>query len=187
MIIFSTMEDTDDCAFMESLYFEYVNLLYRISKKYIQDDAAAEDAVHDAFVKLIPKVSLLRELDCCRLRAYLVSTIRNTAISSAKKLKEEHSKKTPEDFSEAVADIPDRGVSPEDALLLRERQNEFSAILQTLAPKDRYLLEAKYYYQLTNQEIADIFQVKPASVRSMLTRARRKVLDQMMKEADTYG
>jgi RNA polymerase sigma-70 factor (ECF subfamily) len=187
MIIFSAMDDPDDEAYMEQLYRQYHVLLFYIAKKYLHEDGAAEDVVQDAFLKLIPKVSLLRCFDGGRLRAYLAATVRNTAYTKSAKLKEERIWLVGRALDETIDQLPDVVLSMEDDVLRQERREAFSKVLNALEDHDRFLLEAKYYLQQSDAEIAEALQVKPSSVRMMLTRARRKVLQQLQEGMGDHG
>lgn len=186
-MLFSERNSPDDQEFIESIYQEYVRLLYQIARQYIFEADLVEDIVHDAFEKLIPKVSLLRSFDCCRLRAYLVSTVRNTAITKAKKLKEEHARQVSGDFEDAIGQIPDAYISMEENLLSRERREAFLAAFKSLGQDEQFLLEAKYFLQRSDKEIAEELHVKPSSIRMMLTRVRRKMLTILSKEDNIDG
>lgn len=186
-MLFSERNSLDDQEFIESIYQEYVRLLYQIARQYIFEADLVEDIVHDAFEKLIPKVSLLRSFDCCRLRAYLVSTVRNTAITKAKKLKEEHARQVSSDFEDAIGQIPDAYISMEENLLSRERREAFLAAFKSLGQDEQFLLEAKYFLQRSDKEIAEELHVKPSSIRMMLTRVRRKMLTILSKEDNIDG
>jgi RNA polymerase sigma-70 factor (ECF subfamily) len=187
LIVFLAIESATDREFLESLYRTYRNMLFHIAKGYVHEDGAAEDVVQDAFVKLIPKIPLLRSFDRCRLRAYLVATVRNTAITKAMRWRAERIQRIDDPVEEAAWSISDSGSSLEDALLSKERRESFAAVLGSLEEQERFLLEAKYFLQQTDREIAEKLQVKPDSIRMMLTRVRRKVLKKLQEEAEDYG
>lgn len=68
----------------------------------------------------------------------------------------------------------DRFALPED---LYEKQEELEAlahVISKLPERDKALLESKYILQLSDKEIAKELDLAPQSVRSFLTRARRK-------------
>jgi RNA polymerase sigma-70 factor (ECF subfamily) len=187
LIVFLAIESATDREFLESLYRTYRKMLFHIAKGYVHEDGAAEDVVQDAFVKLIPKIPLLRSFDRCRLRAYLVATVRNTAITKAMRWKAERVQRIDDPVEEAAWSISDSGSSLEDALLSKEQRESFAAVLGSLEEQERFLLEAKYFVQQTDREIAEKLQVKPDSIRMMLTRVRRKVLKKLQEEAEDYG
>jgi RNA polymerase sigma-70 factor (ECF subfamily) len=187
LIVFLAIESATDREFLESLYRTYRKMLFHIAKGYVHEDGAAEDAVQDAFVKLIPKIPLLRSFDRCRLRAYLVATVRNTAITKAIRWKAERIQRIDNPVEEAAWSILDSGSSLEEALLSKERRENFAVVLGSLEEQERFLLEAKYFLQQKDREIAEKLQVKPDSIRMMLTRVRRKVLKKLQEEEEDHG
>jgi RNA polymerase sigma factor (sigma-70 family) len=123
---------------------------------------------------LIPKIPLLRSFDRCRLRAYLVATVRNTAITKAMRWRAERIQRIDDPVEEAAWSISDSGSSLEDALLSKEQRESFVAVLGSLEEQERFLLEAKYFLQQTDREIAEKLQVKPDSVRMMLKKLQEE-------------
>lgn len=99
---------------------------------------------------------------------------KNTAIKHWKKSKEKaenYSFDSEEDLSKWA---DDRFALPED---LYEKQEELEAlahVISKLPERDKALLESKYILQLSDKEIAKELDLAPQSVRSFLTRARRK-------------
>lgn len=184
MILFEAIENQDDRDFMESLYKRYYKMLFYKARNYCQDPETAEDIVHDAFEKLIQKIPLLRSFDCCRIRAYLVSTVRNTAITKSAKWKAELLRRADDRFEDSCDQIPDGTLSIEELLMRKELDQALAAALNTLDPKEQFMLEAKYFLQYSDQEIARVLRVQPASIRMKLTRTRRKVLKQLCEEAN---
>ena len=182
MILFAEMDNPSDREFMEQTYSAYYKKLFSVAKSYVSEDSAAEDVVQDSFVKLIPKVRLLRGFSRPQLRAYLLSTVRNTAITRAQKQSMERSMLHHGDLDDTLVD-DDKHISPEDILLTAE----FEAALEHLDDRDRYMLEAKYYLGQSDSEIGKAIGVKCASVRTMMMRARRKVLNAISEEMNDHG
>ena len=84
-IIISTLEDTQEREFMARLYEEYERLFFSTALKYAPTHHDAEEIVQDSLVNLIKKVTTLKQLERCTLVAYIVSTVRNTAINHLRK------------------------------------------------------------------------------------------------------
>lgn len=55
--------------------------------------------------------------------------------------------------------------------------------LERLRPRERELLRMKYYEELSDAEIAGLLNLTPSTIRSNLTRARRR-LGALLKEAN---
>ena len=63
---------------------------------------------------------------------------------------------------------------PEDLYIRKEELAELAETINKLSEKDRILLESKYILMLSDKEIAEELNIAPSSVRSCLTRARRR-------------
>ena len=72
------METTRDK--IERMYELYEQPMYRIAYRVLGDEYAAEDAVHDAFVKLIANRDRLPDSFSEKARAYAKSTVKSAAI-----------------------------------------------------------------------------------------------------------
>lgn len=186
-IIFSKVENQDDRDFLEAVYLKYVKMLYYMVSNYIFEKALIEDVIHDTFLKLIPQVSKLQAFDDNRLRAYIMAATRNTAYTKSAKLKKVRQHFVDDDPTPLLADITDKSLSLDEVLIRQEETQKLQALIQALEPNDRFLLEAKYIEQLSDDEIAAVLHVKASSIRMMLTRVRRKLLNQLMNEENANG
>ena len=63
------------------LYELYEQPMYRIAFAVLHDSALAEDAVHDAFVRIIGKLKKLGAPDSPKTKAYIVKTVQSTSIT----------------------------------------------------------------------------------------------------------
>ena len=161
--------------FMHSLYNEFIGLMVVTAKKYESNPDEVDDIIQDSLLKLIPKISILQGLERCILAAYIVSTVRNTAINHVKKkhITMKHHVK------EEISDIPEDALPLDELLILREKKNCLMQIWAILPEDDRILLEGKYILGYTDTELANELKIKPSSIRMKLTRARRKAFNLM--------
>lgn len=137
-IIISTLEDTQEREFMARLYEEYERLFFSTALKYAPTHHDAEEIVQDSLVNLIKKVTTLKQLERCTLVAYIVSTVRNTAINHLRKAGRIKLAETDiDDQSETI----DPQLSLDDLLILRERQQKLAATWLNVPEDDRMLLE----------------------------------------------
>lgn len=170
-LISSLTENPSDREFMLMVYESHKGLMMTTAQKYIADQNAAEDIVHDGVVKLIEKIPLLRTFDRCTLAGYIVSTVRNTAISYLRRQDtvRKHSVPTEED----IEDIPE--LTMEELAILKEEKARLCEIWPMVSEEDRFLLEGKYLLEQSDEDLAAILGCKAASIRMKLTRARRRV------------
>lgn len=183
------ISNVDDQQFMMEVYQKYHRLMYHLAKKWIDDSIIRDDIVQDVLVKLIQKVSLLRQLDNARLVSYIAHTVRNTTIkqltSRSKIDRNMESLSIDELSNEAV----DRFITPEDHVVQKEEWEMFHRVWMDLPDRERLLLEGKYLLRHSDEELSEWLGCKPGSVRMALTRARRTVLNELRRREndDTSG
>ena len=160
----------EDQIFMEELYHNHKNTIYFSALRECGNQDLANDLSQDCVIKLMDKIETIRKIDCCKIDAYIVITIRRLYINYLVK----ESKVTllpidqPSITARTGAIISEIEQDHEDAKLTLEM------ILEQLAPRDRLLLESKYILGLSDEEIASAFDCKPSSVREYLVRARKR-------------
>ena len=72
---------------IEEIYKLYEQKMFYIAFSILKDESAAEDAVQDAFIKLINNISRIKNPDSDRTKAYIITTIKNTTIDLYRKRK----------------------------------------------------------------------------------------------------
>ena len=70
---------------LHQLYALYEQPLYRIAYAILHQTEQAEDAVSDAFLKIIPHLDQIESPDSPKTKAFLIQVIRNTAINQYRK------------------------------------------------------------------------------------------------------
>ena len=168
----------EDRAFMTALYLKHSKRLFSCAVRLCGNRQDAEDAVQEAFISLIPKVSELRSMQSDRLMAYIFTTLKHTVWLAHRK-KERNARAEQRLFSVyADEEIPSFDYTFEDLM----------EALPRLSEKDRVLLQMKYLLRLTDSEIACKFQVKTGSVKTMTARARRRLVSLIRKgEGENVG
>lgn len=164
------IEDQSDREFMLWLYEEFHRLMFSTAKEYSVDIQTQEDVVQESLEKLIKKTALLRTKVRPVQAAYIITTVRNTAISLLKKEQAACVLELEIDMADPYAPLP------EEILLLKDRNARLSAVWSRLPAQDRFLLEGKYFLDSSDEELAACLHCKPSSIRMKLTRARRKAL-----------
>ncbi len=70
---------------LHQLYALYEQPLYRIAYAILHQTEQAEDAVSDAFLKIISHLDQIESPDSPKTKAFLIQVIRNTAINQYRK------------------------------------------------------------------------------------------------------
>ena len=183
--ICSIADTPSDKEFITWIYMEIGRLMQSTATKYITSHKAKEDIIQECFLRLIGKVTLLRTMPRQALAAYLVVSVRNTAINYCKtQQKEKRYRADIEDTNWLDKDLPQ--LSVEDILLLREKNLQLRAIWPKLTEEEQFLLEGKYILKLSDAELAQQIGCKASSVRMKLTRTRRRALF-LLSEQETGG
>ena len=167
----------DERAFMVRLYVDYRWLMYKVALSVVREPQLAEDMVSQTLCEMIDNLEKIRAVDCCKLRGYIVSFVRNVSVDFVRK-RDRQGKYfflTGEEAEVAAEDSVDENLI---------RMAEIDALkrgLARLSENDRLLLTMKYFDGLSDEEIAARLGVAKASVRTYLMRARNR-LCQRLKE-----
>lgn len=170
IVILSIMDDSDR-EFMKALYIKYHLTMFRMARALTDSKFDAEDVVNNACVSLIKKISVLRHLDCNVLEGYIISTVKNAAYML-------HRKKSAcrEVSGEETLLFVESGTPAPDERILQECTiEELMNALDRLSESDQAIIRMKYFEKLSDREIAKMLDIQEVSVRSKLTRARKRI------------
>lgn len=171
-----------DREFIVGIYEKYKTIMFVTAKRYMKENDAVEDIVQESLVKLISNISTLKRIENSKIEAYIAVTVKNTAVSFCRKKKYECQYIT---FDEIEKDNcgrtrADREV--EKTVEATEEMEVFHRCLKKLSDRDQDILCRKYYMMQSDEQIAKLHEVSSGSVRMILTRIRRRVLNEMKKE-----
>lgn len=186
MFIISEVDNVTDQQFMVGLYTSHKKLMFKIAGRYIFEKQLVEDIVQESLVKLMRKVETLKQLERCKLEAYIVYTVKHTAFNHNRKMKQEK--------RYMVFDVDDklvRGLKTserflEDAMTETEKIEYVRMVLGRLPDADQDIIIRKYYLKQSDREIAEAHGLKENSVRMRLTRIRRRFFDLLNEEGVIY-
>ncbi len=184
-LIISTIENDDDREFITLLYLQHRKLMYGIALSIVRDHQIAEDMISAAIVDMIKDIDKLRKIQCCRLRSYVASIVRNDSIDYIRKQNRQRKYSFLPDDESVLDNIAAEGSLDDDILQQVEMDILHDCILE-LSEKERVLLTMKYVEEKSDKEIAAIIHIAQDSVRMYLSRARAH-LHQLIKEAEKNG
>jgi len=178
------IEDDDDRHFMEYLFTQYHRLMYKNIISIVHDQWAADDVLQTTLVKLINKVDELRAKDRDRLVNYIITASKHTAFTYLR----DTSRKQTFDLDEQwdFEDIENNQEGIERRLIKKEELDALAKVWPQLDERSKYLLEAWYILETPAEQIAADLDIKPASVRMALTRAKRAAYE-LMKPSVTVN
>ena len=152
----------------ESLYLKYGKHMKYIAIKILGDEQLAEDAVHNAFLKILNHLNKFQNIDCQETRNLIVIIIRSVSIDMYRKRKREFEN----------TDILQNDISVEidfSMIEVADILNEIDVLPDIY--KDILLLKVEYGYK--DREIAKLLGLKIDTVSKRLERARKQLKKQL--------
>lgn len=167
MLIFLTMLETDAerKLFME-LYDQYGNAMLRVAQRYFSEDPSmAEDAVQNAWLKVVEKFSRLQDIPCKKRGAYLVIIAKNESISL---LRKQHFELPFDDaLAESKSDFGDNSAK------------DIIEIIQTMPETYRTVLEMRFVEEMSTKEIAAALALRESTVNVRVHRGRALLIEKL--------
>ncbi len=146
-----------DPEFLAASYREHFPALIKVAHLMLDSAAAAEDAVHEVFLRCAPR---LPELD--HPRSYL----RRSLINECRKQLRHGRRQRVDRVEVAAEDLP------HDVLETRRA-------LGVLSERQRAAVVLRYFVDIPDVEIARILDCRPATVRSLLHRALKQLEEEL--------
>ena len=159
---FQMIETPEDQTKFEVLYLEYKGLMYHVAFGILNNEQDAEDAVHQAFVKVAENMEKVDEPVSVKTKSYLVTIVENISIN-VWSFRSRHTE-VPVDDNNVGLMVEYRGP---DGLAL---------CMSKLSPRYREVLTLKYHHGFDNKEIAKMLGVSYDNVRKLEQRARDRLL-----------
>jgi RNA polymerase sigma-70 factor (ECF subfamily) len=170
-----------DTRAYEELVHRYQGVAHRVAQVVLGDEAEAQDAAQEAFVKAYYALGRFRP--GASFRPWLLTIVANEARNRRRSLGRRSglALRLAEDRS-----AEDAAPSPEAAVLGRERREALVAALNGLRVDDRLVIAYRYFEHLSEAEMAIALGCRPGTVKSRLARALarlRAVLEAERAEA----
>ena len=167
----SMVETDEDKRLVEFLYKEYRQLMFKTAVSILHNSELAEDAVHDAFLRVLKNLHKFRSYSCNENVSYLVIIVRGIALNMLK-----HRNKAEE--------LDENTPSSEDVEADTEIRISYENVLENvhkLSPALKNVATLYYAHRLTESEISEMLDMNVNTVRVSLMRAR-KILRKMSEE-----
>jgi RNA polymerase sigma-70 factor (ECF subfamily) len=157
-----------DTAAFEHLFRRYYHQVYRVVYRMLGDDDAASDVAQETFLTLYTHPPQL-QTDGEEIRAWLYRVALNRGYNALRSKRRAQSR-LPAVYESVHA--AEEAVDPELEVLRAENRDQVRAVLATLPERQAKLLllrqeDVKY------TEIAEILEIAPGSVGTLLVRAER--------------
>jgi len=173
-------QQAEDAA-IAALVDLYAGALYRVAFSVLRNAADAEDAVQEAFLRVLRHRDQLNEVRDHRV--WLIRIVWNIVLDRKRR-----SKTRPEtdDVAELARVLPSNGLSAEQMASAAQHHAQVLACVEKLPAKEREVLMLSAFDELSSVEIASVLGITESSVRSRLFRARNQVAG-LLKHARGRG
>lgn len=165
------MQKQSDSQKLEMLYTMYEQKMYAVAFSILHNEWQAEDAVQEAFIRLLKNIRKLKEPDSPKSRAYILHTIKTAAIDQYRKNQTESKKCT----SITAMEIEDKQDEIMNTVIKLANQAMLGQILNGLSLQYRDVVIYRYIHQLSVKETAAVLEISETAVRKRQQRAFEKI------------
>lgn len=179
--MFSIKRYNTDRDKLVRLYERYKYMLFRFAKTYFKNQSDAEDAVQETFTRIMKHLNKIDEKDEMQTRSFMLIVCKNICLNMLAKQK----KLVPDD---GIYDRIDTEMEPDkdslNIVISRESINELIDSVKNLKEPYNDIVFLKFYHDFTYDEIAKLLQIKPATARKRIERARIQLRNVVGKERE---
>ncbi|OHD81786.1 MAG: RNA polymerase subunit sigma-24 [Spirochaetes bacterium RIFOXYC1_FULL_54_7] len=148
-----------------ALYDETFTILFRIARRITNSDEAAEDMVHDSYIKAVERWDIFPTRNDAKY--WLIRVVKNNALNWIKRKGREQNV-----YQRYFKENDDSSESPEEETLKSETIKDVQRYLDRLPEKFRVVLVLKEYGLLNYKEIGRILGITEGNVKVRVFRAR---------------
>ena len=154
-------------GFLAAFYEQYRGYLYYTARKFTDSPQDCEDIIQDTMVRLLRNEENLRQLRGNQAATYLYLTVRSVFADRQSRVREQAA----DDHVLELAQVSQEDGRTEDGL---NAKWDAQILKQQLPRRDWQMLELKYIAGYSDQEIAAEMGCNAGSVRTLLSRVRRR-------------
>lgn len=163
----SQVDGENDKDKFERIYLRYKGLMLSRAYEILHDKELSEDAVHNAFVRILNNLDKIGEVESPRAKGFVMIVLENVS-------KTMYIKRKKENVFELEENIPES--SDIEADTEAKLTAEFIAEKIALLPEAyREILVLKYLNDLNDNDIASALGISPTAARKRLQRSRERL------------
>ncbi|MFR3932060.1 MAG: sigma-70 family RNA polymerase sigma factor [Ruminococcus bicirculans (ex Wegman et al. 2014)] len=160
----------------EVLYTETCQHMFFLAKSIVKSDEEAMDIIHDSYICVFQKLDNIKNLS--GFKSYLRTTVANRCKNYLRKKKPLYLSDMTEDGTELELEDTD-GVIPGELVGNEDVIECVRRVVESLPEEQRMCVILRYYDEMSLQEIADTLEVSLGTVKSRLSRASKKMRDEI--------
>lgn len=157
-----TKENSDK---LTTLYTLYEQPMYRIAYAVLHDEGLAEDAVSDAFIRILGKLHKFNDCRSEKTRSYIIKVIKSTSINIYRKNKRRFEEEVPIDEARHISDISSD----------TENKHSVRSLLGSLDEPDRSIVVLRCVREMSWKEVAEKLSLTETNVRKRFERTKKRL------------
>lgn len=166
--IYLSMVDTDEKRnLLEKIYVEHRDRMFAVAMRYLHNRSDAEDAVHEAFLRIAGGKTKIFEISPNKIVAYTDIIIRNITVDMLKKRKTE----TVYDDDVIITDE----LTIEDDIISRVSRDELVGFILSLPTGQRDAMYARAILGMSGAEGAEMLGISEAAFRHRVYSAKKSI------------
>lgn len=165
---------------LAALVDQYAATLYRVAFSVLRNASDAEDAVQEAFLRVLRHRDTLGEIRDHRV--WLIRIVWNVVLDRKRRAK---TRPETDDISELARILPAGGLSAEQRAAAAQHHARVLVCVDQLPAKEREVLFLSAFEELSSVEIAAVLDVTESTVRSRLFRARNRMAELLRYSRNT--
>ncbi|MGN0468450.1 MAG: RNA polymerase sigma factor [Acutalibacteraceae bacterium] len=176
-IYLTLIDDESDKIKFQEIYDEYKKQMWYTANEVLHDSFLAEDAVHDAFLGIARNFSKIRSFEPNTIRAYVITSARNSALMIARKNK----------FGNTV-DIDSlnniKDTKADDRINEIDTLDFAVSVIRRMPALYSEVMYLRFVLELSEKEIALSLGRNVNTVRQQISRGRKMFID-IMSQGDS--
>lgn len=164
----SMVETEEERNLVTKLYYTYEQMMYKIALGILKKPQDAEDAVSEAFIRLIKNINKVSDVGSDKCKGFIIIVIRNVSIDMYKKRKKNEYLDIDEAYDISGGNVEEDFINKYDADVIHNTINSL---------KDEYrdIITMRYLYDMTIDEISCIVGMTYDGTNKRLHRAEQSL------------
>ena len=170
LICLQMLESEEEKCRFQLLYECYNKLMFYIARQILHNEQDVEDAVHQAYIAILENMHKIRHIDTAQTKAFVVIVTEHKAIDILR----QQTRIVDIDFEDAAAGLV---VPPPE-------EGGLAEAIARLPATYRELLMLRYHMGYSISEAAQLLGMRPETAKRLLSRAKKKLEEEMNERTD---
>lgn len=170
-------ETAKNSAVITAMVEQYSTMLYRVAYSVTRNIAEAEDAVQEAFLRVLRHREELGEIRDHRV--WLIRIVWNIVLDRKRRAK---TRPETEDIEDVARLLVSAEVTADEHAIASQQHARILKQIDKLPEKERRVLLLSAFEELSTAQIAEILETTESAVRARLFRARRQLQATLEKD-----